>query len=230
MRFTHCAAFFVVRSKYNLHYRVLHVGPSSEALGVLKDEHIVLTGKRTDADYPVMLRRIEFFDAAQDRHITLLTNHFALEATTIARLYKSRWQVELFFKWIKQNLRIKAFVGTSPNAVKTQIWSAVCTYVLVAIVKKRLCTDASMQAIFQVLSLSLFETTPLQELLGQIKDDEQTPRQLNKYPSSRKSPDSSGSDPQNARSRIRIGSRIYFPNTVRQGRAAQRQAEGRAIV
>jgi IS4 transposase len=178
MRFTRCAAFFVVRSKYRLHYRVLHVGPSSEALGVLKDEQIVLTGKRTGTDYPVMLRRIEFFDAAQNRHITLLTNHFSLQASVMAQLYKSRWQVELFFKWIKQNLRIKAFVGTSPNAVKTQIWSAICTYVLVAIVKKRLCIDASMHAILQVLSLSLFEVTPLLELLGQINDDEQMQRQF----------------------------------------------------
>ena len=95
----------------------------------MKDEHILLTGKHTSADYPVMLRRIEFVDAEQGRRITLLTNHFELDAPVIAELYKSRWQVELFFKWIKQNLRIKAFVGTSPNAVKTQIWSAVCTYV-----------------------------------------------------------------------------------------------------
>jgi Domain of unknown function (DUF4372)/Transposase DDE domain len=172
MRFTRCAAFFVVRSKYRLHYRVLHADLSNEALGVLKDEHILLTGKHTRADYPVMLRRIEIVEAEQGRRFTLMTNHFELAAPVIAQLYKSRWQVELFFKWIKQNLRIKAFVGTSPNAVKTQIWSAVCTYVLVAIVKKRLGIDASLRAILQVLSLTLFEATPLDELLGQIDEDE----------------------------------------------------------
>jgi hypothetical protein len=172
MRFTRCAAFFVVRSKYRLHYRVLHADSPNEALGVFKDERILLTGKHTRADYPVMLRRIEIVDAEQGRRIMLLTNHFELDAPVIAQLYKSRWQVELFFKWIKQNLRIKAFVGTSPNAVKTQIWSAVCTYVLVAIVKKRLGIDASLRAILQVLSLTLFEATPLYELLGQIDEDE----------------------------------------------------------
>jgi len=111
--------------------------------------------------------------AERARHITLLTNHFELPTSHIAELYKSRWQVELFFKWIKQNLRIKAFVGTSANAVKTQIWCAVCTYVVVAIVKKRLALEGSMHAILQVLSLSLFEVKPLAELLGeQLLNDE----------------------------------------------------------
>ena len=134
------------------------------------DEQIILTGQHTRHSYCVPLRRIEFYIAEQARSITLLTNQFDLQAGQIAQLYKSRWQVELFFKWIKQNLRIKAFVGTSMNAVKTQIWCAVCSYLVVAIVKKRLALPASMHAIMQVLSLSLFETTPLDRLLGQIRE------------------------------------------------------------
>ncbi len=172
LRFTHAGAFFVIRSKYRLHYRVVATGPANPALGVLRDEHIVLSGHTTQTTYPVVLRRVEFFDAQQARHITLLTNHFELQATQIAALYKSRWQVELFFKWIKQHLRIKAFVGTSVNAVKTQIWSAICTYVLVAIIKKRLASTASMHTVLQTLSLTLFEITPLHTLLAHLHDDE----------------------------------------------------------
>ena len=173
MRFCQAGAFFVVRSKYRLHYTVMHVGSISDAdvvAGVCSDEHILLTGQHTRHSYCLPLRRIEFYIAEQARSITLLTNQFDLQAGQIAQLYKSRWQVELFFKWIKQNLRIKAFVGTSMNAVKTQIWCAVCSYLLVAIVKKRLAIPASMHAIMQVLSLSLFETTPLDQLLGQIRE------------------------------------------------------------
>jgi hypothetical protein len=154
-----------------LHYRVVHTEPvvsATPSLVVLSDERIELTGKHTQKSYDWPLRRIEFYIVEQARYITLLTNHFGLPARHIAELYKSRWQVELFFKWIKQNLRIKAFVGTSANAVKTQIWCAVCTYVLVAIVKKRLAVDASMHSILQVLSLSLFEVKPLDELLGTL--------------------------------------------------------------
>jgi IS4 transposase len=162
----------VVRSKYQLHYRVVHSGAviaPTPSLEVISDERIELTGKYTHKSYAWPLRRIELYIVEQARHITLLTNHFELPASQIAELYKNRWQVELFFKWIKQNLRIKAFVGTSVNTVKPQIWCAVCTYVLVAIIKKRLAVDASMHAILQVLSLSLFETTPLGELLGTLE-------------------------------------------------------------
>jgi hypothetical protein len=166
IKFTHAAAFFVVRSKNKLHYRSVRTCTADEAVGVMRDEHILLTGRYTKADYPALLRRIEFFDAKRDRVLIFLTNHFELEAAQIAQLYKSRWQVELFFKWIKQNLRIKAFVGNSANAVKTQIWTAICTYVLVAIVKKRLNIQTSLHAILQVLSLSLFEKTALDQLLG----------------------------------------------------------------
>ncbi len=123
--------------------------------------------------YPTTLRRIEFFDIEQGRRLIFLTNQFELDALQVAQLYKSRWQVELFFKWIKQNLRIKAFVGNSTNAVKTQIWSAICTYVLVAIVKKRLNIDASLHTILQALSLTLFEFTPIQNLLANLNQTEQ---------------------------------------------------------
>ena len=176
MRFCQAGAFFVVRSKYRLHYTVLQTCSISEAdavAGVRCDEQIILTGQYTRHSYCAPLRRIEFYITEQDRSITLLTNQFDLQAGQIAQLYKSRWQVELFFKWIKQNLRIKSFVGTSMNAVKTQIWCAVCSYVLVAIIKKRLALSASMHAIMQVLSLSLFEITPLQQLLGHIQEAEQ---------------------------------------------------------
>ena len=176
-RFCHVGAFFVVRSKYRLHYRVVQARPvaaPTSSLLVLSDERIVLTGKQTRKSYDWPLRRIEFYLVEQARHITLLTNHFELPADLVAEIYKSRWQVELFFKWIKQNLRIKAFVGTSANAVKTQIWCAVCTYVLVAIIKKRLSLQASMHAILQVLSLSLFEMKALDELLGSLEKTDDT--------------------------------------------------------
>jgi hypothetical protein len=176
VRFCHAGAFFVVRSKYQLQYRIVNsvpAPPPTPSLVILTDESIELTGQQTHKTYTWPLRRIEFYLVEQARHITLLTNHFELPASHIAELYKSRWQVELFFKWIKQNLRIKAFVGTSANAVKTQIWCAVCTYVVVAIVKKRLALEGSMHAILQVLSLSLFEVKPLAELLGeQLLNDE----------------------------------------------------------
>ena len=188
VRFCHAGAFFVVRSKYQLQYRVVSAAPAPPAtpsLVILTDESIVLTGQQTHKTYTWPLRRIEVYLIEQarhirtaflrecDQHITLLTNHFELPASHVAELYKSRWQVELFFKWIKQNLRIKAFVGISANAVKTQIWCAVCTYVVVAIVKKRLALEGSMHAILQVLSLSLFEVKPLTELLGeQLLNDE----------------------------------------------------------
>ena len=129
-----------------------------------------MSGKYTQVDYPLTLRRIEFLDAERDRVLTFLTNHFELQASQIASLYKSRWQVELFFKWIKQNLRIKAFVGNSTNAVKTQIWIAITTYVLVAILRKRLKITASLHTILQVLSLSLFDRISIDQLMLQAAD------------------------------------------------------------
>jgi hypothetical protein len=172
IQFSHAGAFFVVRPRGNLHYVVVKPSEPEQAAGVLLDEHILLTGRYTRHDYPLVLRRIAFFDAEHDRALVFLTNSFTLSALQIAQLYKSRWQVELFFKWIKQNLRIKAFVGNSANAVKTQIWIAVCAYVLIAIVKKRLAVDASIHAMLQVISINLFETTPLNELFAQIAESD----------------------------------------------------------
>lgn len=165
-RFTDAAAFFVIRSKSKLHHKVITKHASDAASGVLADERVVLTGRYTREHYPAQLRRIEFRDALRDRTFVFLTNNFELHACQIAQLYKSRWQVELFFKWIKQHLRIKAFFGTSANAVRTQIWTAIATYVLVAIIKKRLNVSASLHAMLQVLSLNLFEKVPLERLLG----------------------------------------------------------------
>jgi hypothetical protein len=167
LEFTHAAAFFVVRPRGNLQYFPVLALPADWRFGIVRDEHIVLNGRHTKRDYPMVLRRIEFHDFQQERLIVFLTNSFTLTALQIASLYKSRWQVELFFKWIKQNLRIKAFVGHSANAVKTQIWVALSAYLLVAIIKKRLQIQASLHAMLQVLSLNLFESTPLSELLNQ---------------------------------------------------------------
>jgi hypothetical protein len=172
VKFTHAAAFFVVRCKSNLHYSVAHTEQASGGDGVRSDQHIVLTGRYTKSAYSLTLRRIEFFDATQDRLLIFLTNNFELQATQIAMLYKSRWQVELFFKWIKQNLRIKSFVGTSANAVKTQIWIAISTYVLVAIVKKRMNINASLHSILQALRVKLFEKTPLSQLIHVVDESD----------------------------------------------------------
>ena len=166
-RFSDAAAFFVIRSKNKLHHEVVACLAHDAVAGVLCDQRVVLTGRYTRLAYPGHLRRIEFHDAVRDRTLIFLTNNFELQAVQIAQLYKSRWQVELFFKWIKQHLRIKSFVGTSANAVKTQIWTAIATYVLVAIIRKRLNVTACLHAMLQVLSLNLFEKIPLERLLGQ---------------------------------------------------------------
>lgn len=178
LRFTHAAAFFVTRAKNKMRYQVASALAPLDDAAVLKDECILLTGQFTHKTYPHVLRRIEFFDQTQQREFVFVTNNFELDATQIAALYKSRWQVELFFKWIKQHLRIKSFVGNSVNAVKTQIWIAVSTYVLVAIIKKRLQIEASLHSMLQVLSLTLFETTSLIDLLKDIEPDPSEPENL----------------------------------------------------
>lgn len=155
-------AFFVVRAKSNLQFRRLYSHPIDKSTGLRCDQTIVLTGVQSGKDYPIPLRRVKFYDAKHDKLLVFLTNNFDLPALTIADLYRCRWQVELFFKWIKQHLRIKAFFGTSENAVKTQVWIAIAVYVLVAIVKKRLKNEASLYTILQILSLTLFEKTPIQ--------------------------------------------------------------------
>jgi hypothetical protein len=156
-------AFFVTRAKRNFQYKRRYSFPVDETTGLRCDQTVVLTGFYSRKDYPETMRRIVYRDAETDKRFVFLTNNFALPALTIAQLYKARWQVELFFKWIKQHLRIKAFYGTSENAVKTQIWIAVCVYVLVAIVKKRLALDHSLYTILQILSVGLFEKTPISQ-------------------------------------------------------------------
>jgi hypothetical protein len=157
--------FFVTRAKRNFRFRYLDSRPVDRTTGVHSDQTVRLYGFYSQQGYPERLRRIRFFDGEKRKWLVFLTNNFTLPARTIAQLYKCRWQVELFFKWIKQHLRIKAFYGTSENAVKTQIWIAIAVYVLVAIVKKRLHLDASLYTMLQILSLSLFEKIPLAQAL-----------------------------------------------------------------
>ncbi|MBC7945398.1 MAG: IS4 family transposase [Burkholderiales bacterium] len=158
-------AFFVTRARSNQSLRRVYSRPIDKATGLRCDQTIRLTGVHARLDYPLQLRRVKFYDEASDQQLVFLSNNFTLPALSIARLYRCRWQVELFFKWIKQHLRIKAFFGTSENAVKTQIWIAIAVYVLVALVKKRLRADASLYTILQILSLTLFEKTPLDQLV-----------------------------------------------------------------
>ena len=154
--FHQCAAFFVVRTKSGIRLRRRYSHPVDKTTGVLSDQTVVLESTESAKHYPTPLRRIRYHDAKHNLTLVFLTNNFDLPALTVALLYKARWRVELFFKWIKQHLRIKAFFGTSENAVKTQIWIAISIYVLIAIIKKRLCLDPTLYQILQVLSLSLF--------------------------------------------------------------------------
>jgi len=158
-------AYFVIRSKENLQFRRLYSHQVDKASGLRCDQTIVLTGPLTSQHYPEKLRRVRFFDLATQKGFTFLTNNFVLPGATIAQLYRSRWQVELFFKWIKQHLRIKAFFGTSENAVKTQVWIAIAVYVLVAIVKKQLSLQQDLYTILQILSVTTFEKSPILQVL-----------------------------------------------------------------
>ena len=160
-------AFFVTRAKSNLNARRVYSAATDRTTGVIADQTIALDGVRTNQDYPVHLRRVRFRDPETTKTLIFLTNQTTLPALTICDLYKSRWQVELFFKWIKQHLRIKRFYGTSENAVKTQIWIAVSVYVLVAIVRKRLNLEASLYTLLQVLSLTVFEKIEIQTAFSQ---------------------------------------------------------------
>ena len=159
-------AFFVTRAKSNFVFKRLYSRPVDKSTGVRADQIIMVTGFYTLLDYPEKLRRIRYFDVETKKRFVFLTNNFTLPAIVIAKLYKCRWQVELFFKWIKQHLRIKAFYGTSENALKTQIWIAISVYVLVAIVKKRLKLDRSLYTILQILSVTMFEKTPILQVLS----------------------------------------------------------------
>jgi len=178
------SAFFVTRAKSNFSFKRLYSRPVDKSTGVQCDQIIILEGFYARKDYPEKLRRIRYFDVTQNKRLVFLTNNFTLPALTIAQLFQCRWQIELFFKWIKQHLRIKAFYGTTENAVKTQIWIAITVYVLVAIVKKHLKLDQSLYTILQILSISLFEKTPILEALADVKPHESkdaTPNQLNLF-------------------------------------------------
>ncbi len=186
-------AFFVIRAKSNTQYRRRYSRPVDRSTGLRCDQTIVLTGVKTATTYPQPLRRIRYYDQQTGKTFNFLTNNFAIPAQTVADLYRSRWpveslkverQVELFFKWIKQHLRIKSFFGTSENAVKTQIWVAISVYVLVAIIKKRLHIKTDLYTILQVLSLTLFEKTPLKQVLTggmNTTEDGDMPNQLNLF-------------------------------------------------
>lgn len=165
-RFTLAAAFFVVRARENMRYRRRYSRPVDKSTGLRSDQTIVLTGQDSAHDYPAPARRVQFFDVERRRRLAFLTNNFAVPALTIAELYRSRWAVELFFKWVKQHLRIRRFYGTSENAVKTQIWSAMSVYLLVAILKKKLGLEASLFRILQILSVTAFEKMPILQALA----------------------------------------------------------------
>ena len=180
-RFTLASAFFVTRAKRNLDFTRKLARKVDKTTGLRCDQTIGLAGVKSSQEYPNTLRRIVYYDTENQRRLVFLTNNFELPALIIARLYKSRWQVELFFKWIKQHLRIKAFYGTSDNAVKVQIWVAISVYVLVAIVKKELKLKRSLYEILQILSLTLFEKSPIFQVLSDEKrhvSDTASPNQL----------------------------------------------------
>jgi len=160
-----CSAIFVTRTKTNTGLRRIYSHKVDKSTGIRCDQTVALTGFYSKKDYPEKLRRVKFFDAEKGRSFVFLTNQFMLPAHTIAELYRYRWRVEIFFKWIKQHLRIKSFFGTSQNAVKTQIWIAISTYVLVAIMKKRLRIDLTLYTILQILSITLFEKMPVLQAL-----------------------------------------------------------------
>jgi len=169
--FTQHSAFFIIRAKSNLDYSRRNYRLVDKTTGLRSDQTILLKGPQTSQDYPDPLRRIGYFDSENRKRLVFLTNNFSLPPLTIAQLYKCRWQVELFFKWIKQHLRIKSFYGTSVNAVKTQIWIAISVYVLVAIVKKELNLDRSLNDILQILSITIFEKSPIYQVFSRLCSD-----------------------------------------------------------
>jgi len=164
-------AYFVVRAKHNLQFRRRQSHPIDPTTGVRSDQTIVLSGQYTPRSFPALLRRVSFYAADIDQRFVFLTNNFQVPSPIVAAIYHQRWQIELFFKWIKQHLRIKRFYGTSPNAVKTQIWIAMATYALIAIAKKRFGLEHSLYTIFQILSTALFEKTPVPIVFQRYKEE-----------------------------------------------------------
>jgi len=178
------SSFFIIRAKSNLNFHRLYSAPTDRSTGLICDQTIALDGFYTRQFYPDPLRRIRFHDPQTDQTLVFLTNQMTLPALTIGKLYKSRWDIELFFKWIKQHLRIKRFYGTSENAVKSQIWIAVSVYVLIAIIKKRLGLESSLYGLLQILSVTLFEKMPIQQAFARIdynSDPGNSDNQLNLF-------------------------------------------------
>jgi len=173
--FTQACAFFITRAKQNTQFYRRAGRPVDNATGLRCDQTIRLTGPKTSRLYPAPLRRIHYIDAATDLDLVFLTNNFLLSALTIAELYRARWRVELFFRWIKQHLRIKAFYGTSPNAVRIQVWVAITVYVLVAIAKKRLHLDLTLYKMLQILSITIFEKSPILQAFADFHDPNENP-------------------------------------------------------
>jgi hypothetical protein len=173
------SAFFVIKSKSNTRLRRIYSAPVDKADGVQADQTVMLIGYKSRKAYPDPFRRVRYYDAKRNKRLVVLTNNFLIPAKTVADIYRLRWQVELFFKWIKQHLRIKSFFGTSPNAVKTQIWIAVSVYLLVAIVKKRLNLPGSLHTILQILEVNLFEKIPISQLVEATINHETEPRDDN---------------------------------------------------
>ncbi len=173
-KISQACAFFVIRAKSNLKCQRVYSHPVDKTTGLICDQSVMLTGFYQAKDYPDKLRRVKYYDAVTDKTLVFLTNNFTLPAMTITELYRCRWQVELYFKWIKQNLRIKTFYGTSENAVKAQIWVAVSVYLIVAIMKKRLKIEASLYTILQVLSVNIFERISLLQILTELEYTSET--------------------------------------------------------
>ena len=173
-KISQACAFFVIRAKSNLKCQRVYSHPVDKTTGLICDQSVMLTGFYQAKDYPDTLRRVKYYDAVTDKTLVFLTNNFTLPAMTITELYRCRWQVELFFKWIKQNLRIKTFYGTSENAVKAQIWIAVSVYLIVAIMKTRLKIEASLYTILQVLSVNIFERISLLQILTELEYTSET--------------------------------------------------------
>lgn len=167
-KFTLQYSYFIVRAKKNFKFKRLYSSEADKSVGVFCDQTVKLSGFYSAKDYPGKLRRIKFYDAEKDSRIVLLTNNFNISAFSVAELYRNRWKIELFFKWIKQHLRIKAFFGTSDNAVKTQIWIAISVYVIISIIKKKLKIECSLYKMLQIFSVSLFERVPLNQLFQEF--------------------------------------------------------------
>ena len=181
---TQASAYFVTRAKANFAYRRLYSHRVDKQAGLRCDQTVVLTGHYASKDYPAKLRRVKYYDEETDNTLVFLTNNFNISALMVAQLYKERWKIELFFKWIKQHLRIKSFFGTTRNAVFTQIWIAICVYLVVAIMKKNMKLEQSLYIILQILSISIFEKTPIYQLFREFdhrKKEVINPNQLNLF-------------------------------------------------